>query len=1135
MVEGRTVKDPVSCPRCGAPLDAAASLHGFCPCCLLGQGIEPDERDGSSAADATAVPSSLPTRAEHPTQLGPYRVLGVLGEGGMGIVYLAQQESPVRRRVAVKLIKLGMDTSQVLARFESERQTLAILNHPGIAKVYDAGVTERGRPYFVMEQVAGIPITDYCDRNRLDLRDRLGVFIQVCHGVHHAHQKGIIHRDIKPSNVLVALEDGRPAPKIIDFGVAKATDRHLTERTLFTEHGVLIGTPEYMSPEQTDVCGLDIDTATDVYSLGVLLYELLAGVLPFDARRLREAGDDELRRIIRTEDPPRPSERVQQRSAGGGPDATSAEAAAARRTDPGMLRRQLRGDLDWITMRALEKDRTRRYASASEFAADVRRFLDDEPVLAGPPSALYRLRKLVQRKRGPVTAAAAIVLLLVGGLTGSSALYVRSERARREAVRQTYVANLLAAEASLRTGEMREAKRRLLACDPALRSWEWRHLYARTDDSVAVIDGGGAPDWSYNIVKRESPMSSRSWSVSVSPATSAAWSSDGSRILWLTRDSLRQADARTLRPLDSTGRPLPSGAPRKDEPAWMVPSPLAYTADGSRVLWKTSVPRKLPDGVREEALNRNYTLYLQDATTGGFVAALPGLESEAMSADFGPEGRTIAAGTIEGTILVWDAASGSVLRTIVGRRNPVTQVAVSRDGALVASCSEGEPVRIHSLATGEVERDYGPESSSTGSLAFDPEGRRIGAGGADGAVRVWPTVGGGSKIPVVFAGHTGGVSSVAFSPDGARIATGGVDKTVRVWDSASGASLSAQRGHDGSVQSVGFNVDGRRLVSSSSDNTLRVWDVQPELSGNAAVRTLTDHNGPVRSVSFSADGARLAAAGWGDDAVRVWDVASGRELARLPIPARIVGLSAAFSPRQPWIAAAGIGMPIHLWDAVSHQEVRQIHMRGCDTCIDLILGFAFSPDGSRIVCALGDKTMALVDAVSGAPVVTFPKQKEPASSVSYGPDGRCLASGHRDGMLRLWDTEKGGLIAEWPGHDNAVMSVAISPDGRRLVSASADGSVKSWDAWTQSLAGVLRGHDAKVMSLVFSPDGSRIVGASQDGTLRIWDALSFDLVLTLRGHEAGVLSVAFSPDGSRIASGSSDRTVRVWSTRAPRL
>ena len=387
--------------------------------------------------------------------VGRYKLLQKLGEGGFGVVWLAEQRSPVRRQVALKLIKLGMDTEQVIARFEAERQALALMDHPNIARVYDAGATPQGRPYFVMELVKGVPITEYCDAERLSTRDRLSLFCGVCRAVQHAHQKGVIHRDLKPTNVLVCVGDAGPTPKVIDFGIAKATQARLTERTLFTEARQFIGTPEYMSPEQADMSGLDIDTRSDVYSLGVVLYELLTGLTPFDGARLRSAALNEIQRIIRDEDPPRPSTRISQllQHASTGANApaatlnrrgiTRADAAAAkryveqiargRRTDVRHLTRELRGDLDWVVMKALEKDRTRRYDSAGALADDVERYLKVEPVVARPPSGAYRLRKLYRRKRGTVLAITAVAATLLIGFAGTSLGMVREWRARTRA------------------------------------------------------------------------------------------------------------------------------------------------------------------------------------------------------------------------------------------------------------------------------------------------------------------------------------------------------------------------------------------------------------------------------------------------------------------------------------------------------------------------------------------------------------------------------------------------------------------------------------------------------------------------------------------------------------------------------
>ncbi len=355
--------------------------------------------------------------------IGPYRLLEPLGEGGMGKVWLAEQTHPLRRQVALKIIKAGMDTAQVVARFEAERQALALMDHPAIAKVFDAGSTASGHPYFAMEYVRGESVTAYCDRQRLTIRERLELFVHVCDGVQHAHQKGIIHRDLKPSNILVTLLGDRPVPKIIDFGVAKATSQPLTEHTLYTSLSGFVGTPDYMSPEQADAGGVDIDTRTDVYALGVILYELLTGVLPFDRHTLKDKSIDEIRRTIRESDPLRPSTRITQLAA------ASTDVARTRRAEPSLLRSLLRGDLDWITMKALEKDRSRRYDTAIGLANDVRRHLRNEPVLAGPPSALYRTKKFVRRYPIGVGAAATFVVLLVAL---AATMTIQAQRIARE-------------------------------------------------------------------------------------------------------------------------------------------------------------------------------------------------------------------------------------------------------------------------------------------------------------------------------------------------------------------------------------------------------------------------------------------------------------------------------------------------------------------------------------------------------------------------------------------------------------------------------------------------------------------------------------------------------------------------------
>jgi len=674
--------DAVRCPQCGAIL-ALDSVEGLCPKCLLGLAMISE----TGTLEAPRIIDDAEARIEQ--QFGVYRIARLLGEGGMGTVYLAEQQHPVRRQVALKVIKLGMSTTEVMARFDSERQALALMDHPHIARVFDAGASEQGRSYFVMEYVdGGVPITQYCDRKTLRTRERLQLFIPVCNALQHAHRKGIIHRDVKPSNVLVTEVDGKPVPKVIDFGISRATEQRSVERDAYTLSGQLIGTPEYMSPEQASLDSRDIDTGTDVYSLGVVLYELLVGVLPLDIKCLPSIALSEVLRAIRETPILKPTSRITQMGA-------AAEGLAWHRsTRPDQLKRELAGDLDSIVMKAIDKDRHCRYGSASELAADLDRYLRDEPVLAGPPSRVYRIRKFILRHRLYVGTGTAILFCLLLGLAVSTAMYFKAERQADIARHQSYVANIVAADLHLRANEVTVARRRLLSCPKDLRHWEWRHLFMKTDFSLATL---------YTLGDSEQP----NWRPSL------AFSTDGSRIYSNTQHTLYSWDAETYMPI---GRWSGFG------------SILAVAPHGEKILSKVYTT-----GVAET----DHTLHIFDPFSHQLVATFSGHQVDVTASAFSPDGARVVTGDSLGGLFLWDAASGRTLRRLspgaVGAwfkeewRRAVVAVAFGPDAERIVAIFYDNALRLWDATTGVTLTTLGGSGRATNivAVAFSPDSKRL--------------------------------------------------------------------------------------------------------------------------------------------------------------------------------------------------------------------------------------------------------------------------------------------------------------------------------------------------------------------------------------------------------------------------
>ncbi|HZL35421.1 MAG TPA: protein kinase [Tepidisphaeraceae bacterium] len=827
------------------------------------------------------------------TVIGRYKLLQLIGEGGFGSVFMAEQTQPVHRKVALKIIKLGMDTRAVIARFEAERQALALMDHPHIARVLDAGATETGRPYFVMELVRGDPITDFCDANHLCVSERLDLFTQVCRAVQHAHQRGIIHRDIKPGNVLVSMQDGRAFARVIDFGIAKALADRLTEKTLFTEYRQFVGTPAYMSPEQA-AGTLDIDTRTDVYSLGALLYELLTGSAPFDARELRSAAYEEMRRIIREVEPPKPSTRLNQSMQ------TLVGIAANRRTESKRLGGLVRGDLDWIVMKALEKDRARRYESANELAADILRHATGEAVIAVPPTALYRFGKFARRHKAALATAAALFGVAIAGASISAWQAMRAHRAlavavtrtneadsararalkaRANAIAQTRLAKHQLADGLVSQGDaLRLAGRTLNARDRLVQS---RNLYQELGLSVMPADLG-----LFSLAIEHPPalmtysVKGVAWSIAFSPdgRTALSGSLDGTLKLWdlptgqVLRTFPKHASGIISVAFSRDGRSAASCYYDLAIKRWDIATGRELSNVTARLSNMMHVAFS-PDGQTALCCGYDPAPRLIDLATGAEIRAFSGHLGGAESVAFSPDGRTALSGngSAVGGLTLWDIATGKELRTFSGHTHLVESIAFSPDGRTFLSGSRDRTLKLWDVATGRNLRTFSSHTDAVESVAFSPDGRTALSGSDDGTLKLWDIASGMNLR--TFAGHTGPVHGVVVSPDGRAALSCSNDGTLKLWDLSAGQEPRTFQEHGGSVQSVAISPDGRMALSANQDKTLTLRDI----ATGKKMRAFSGHAAPVESVAFSPDG-RTALSGSEDKTLKLWDLSTGKEI-----------------------------------------------------------------------------------------------------------------------------------------------------------------------------------------------------------------------------------------------------------------
>jgi WD40 repeat protein len=992
----------------------------------------------------------LPVTEKPGDRIGRYKLREKIGEGGCGLVYVAEQEEPVRRRVALKVIKLGMDTREVVARFEAERQALAMMDHPNIAKVLDAGATETGRPYFVMELVRGIRITDYCDQNKLSTQERLDLFIQVCHAIQHAHQKGIIHRDIKPSNVLVTLHDGVPVPKVIDFGIAKAMEQKLTEKTVYTAFEQFIGTPAYTSPEQAEMSGLDIDTRSDIYALGVLLYELLTGKTPFDGKELLASGLEAMRRTIREKEPMRPSTRL--RTMLNGERSTTAE---RRRTEAPRLIHLLRGDLDWIVMKCLEKDRTRRYDTANGLAMDIERHLNSEPVVARPPSTAYRVQKFVRRNKVMVAAGTAVAVALVLGIAGSTWQAVRATRAESKAQ-----------QAFKSEAAQRQEAEKARANETQLRKQAQMQAYASDMKAAQVALQQNNRGMAVDLLRRYLPRTGEE------DLRGLEW-----RYLWQESrsDELQSFPHPTMvdtAVLTPDGRYLATIDHGGTIRAWEVDSVRKILESEPRGRGGINLGIRLgcsADG-RWMAAAGTDTVEIWDTTIWSVIRKL---RSVTHPLRFSPDGRFLATMGTNGFWL-WDLRDWThreLTNTLAG----ISSLAFSPDGTRMVCASWGGQLQLWDSRTGMTNGLI--QTSQPDSLEISPDGKWLACGSWRGEVSIWDLA--SQQLVSRFRAHPI-VFALTFSPDSKRLATAGNDHLIQLWETGTTNNVGALQGHLKEIWSLGFSRDGQKLASSSEDGTAKLWSIT---GGQARSRTFTL---PTNSVPEGPlpDGSALVTVDSKQRTTQLWSLPNGQLLRSFAWSQfEEKGCSNFWHlPANQVVIGQSTNGTVHFWSLRTGGHLNSVQL-GVTNSEPVCL----SPDNYWLLGTSPEGVLTLYDLRAARRVQQFEDYHNNYHVASFSPDGHLLAYGTTNYAVRIWDLAANRERTTLIGHNWFVVPIQFSPDGKLLASADWYGDVWLWSvASGKPLFPPLRGHQAGVKFAAFSSDGKTLVTASDDDATRWW-------------------------------------------------
>jgi WD40 repeat protein/tRNA A-37 threonylcarbamoyl transferase component Bud32 len=1133
---------------------------------------EPDAIDMESGADTSGsslsfggmteflARSGMADRDTLPpgTRLGEVVIIRLVGVGGMGRVYEGLQGMPCRT-VAVKVMRPGALSPAVAKRFEHEAHILGRLTHPGIARIYSVGMEHLSSgtvPYFVMEYIDDArSITVHVAERNLSIRERVQLFREACRAVAHGHHKGVIHRDLKPGNILV---DAQGQPKVIDFGVARSTDGDVALTTMHTDVGQLVGTLQYMSPEQFDGSSDDLDVRADVYALGVVLFELLTGRLPYEVTK---RAVYEVAHVVKQVEP----------------------------TLLSAINPALRGDLQTIVAKCLEKDRGRRYSSAAELEADLGRHLRGEPIAASPPQLVDSLVRLTRRHRWAATAVAGVTAAILVAVVGISIFALRAERQRvlavdegeranaasQEAIRQLYVANLRSLQAALEKRNLRLARQlhaenlAIVGMPPPL---EMLVLGADIDDALVVIDPRRGP---VGEIAYSPDGDTFGATVFVRPRLLSSDEKQKRVFVGLPSTMLHsKLNEAFFFSVESHQRYKPLQACAEEwVQLWRAEMELAKLpqpmADGAGVPLAGS-----PDGVRMAIHDGDGGVRILNRSKGTIDAVLPEHRSRLRRVMFNPGGNRLAILSQTGVLELWDAGSGGLVMKCGEADAQIQSFQFSPDGSRIA-CVTGSldrsDVRVHDAVTGRqlstVPTLVGISIGKSAILAFTPAGDRIVTASHETDLHMWDVATGRSLA--VLKGHVGVVTAVACSAQGSQIASGAINGHIRIWDANTGALEGDLMGHDGAIMALAFAPDGETLASGSHDGTVRLWSrsTAEPLAVLPGIRGMT-------AIAFSPDGRQFAVAPNGTGNVEIWNTLTVERACTFATAGATV-TQLAFSPAGESLAAAckTPGQPgeVRLWRTDSQEPLPTLggHGNGAER-------LAFSPDGTRILTVSGDsvatvwdpstghKIMAhacrykghfgdldavfgldgkcivyrsaeMVDAATGDILSKLPPQGH-VSCRAVSPDGSVLATGVASGNVYLADFATANRFAQFTGHTNGVRTIAFSPDGSRLATGSNDGTARLWDVSGRNEPGlfrgeerrVFRGHESGVEVVKFTPDGRRIVTGANDGTVRIWDADQGHELCVLPGQRDYPQAFALSPDGMLLVTAASDGTTRIW-------